>query len=55
MQFYTVKEIADILKLSTQQIRRMLRDKEIPAIKLGNEWRIPKKEFEEWVKKKMGS
>jgi excisionase family DNA binding protein len=50
--FYTVKELAEILKLSTEQIRRKLRNKEIPGVKIGNEWRVLKKDFEKWIKER---
>lgn len=36
----TVDEFAQIFKLTQAAIRRMIRDKEIPAIKIGKEYRI---------------
>ncbi len=38
---FTVDEVAKIFRLTQAAIRRMIRDKEIPAIKLGKEYRIP--------------
>ena len=36
----TVKEVASLLKTSRQQIRRMIQAGELPAVKVGREWRI---------------
>ena len=38
----TVKEAAALLKTSWQQIRRMIQSGELPAVKVGREWRIPR-------------
>lgn len=38
----TVKEAAALLKTSRQQIRRMIQSGELPAVKVGREWRIPR-------------
>ena len=38
----TVKEAAALLKTSLQQIRRMIQSGELPAVKVGREWRIPR-------------
>lgn len=37
----TVKEIAEQLKTTRQQIRKMIANGELPAVKVGREWRIP--------------
>lgn len=37
---YSVKEVAAILKTSCQQIRKMIQNEELPAVKVGREWRI---------------
>ena len=36
----TVKEAASLLKTSRQQIRRMIQSGDLPAVKVGREWRI---------------
>lgn len=40
-EILTVKEAAVLLKTSRQQIRRMIQSGELPAVKIGREWRIP--------------
>ena len=37
----TVAEAAELLKTSRQQIRKMIQLGELPAVKVGREWRIP--------------
>ena len=39
-QVLTVKEAAAILKTTRQQIRKMIQSGELPAVKVGREWRI---------------
>lgn len=39
-QLYTVKEIADILKLKPRTVRTMIAQGEIKAIRVRDEWRI---------------
>ncbi len=37
----TVKEVATLLKTTCQQVRKMIQSGELPAVKVGREWRIP--------------
>ena len=46
-RYYTVKEAAHILNCPPQSIYRFIHHNYIPAIKLGEMYRIPKKKFEE--------
>ena len=39
-QVLTVKEVAVLLKTTRQQIRKMIQSGELPAVKVGREWRI---------------
>ena len=40
-EILTVKEAAVQLKTTRQQIRKMIANGELPAVKVGREWRIP--------------
>lgn len=40
LKVYSVKEVAAILKTSCQQVRKMIQNEELPAVKVGREWRI---------------
>ncbi|MEV7228948.1 helix-turn-helix domain-containing protein [Polymorphospora sp. NPDC051019] len=46
---YTVKETAHMLSLSLGSTYALIRSGEIPAIKLGGRWAIPKRRFHEWL------
>ncbi len=39
----TVKEVAALLKTTCQQVRKMIANEELAAVKVGREWRIPMK------------
>ncbi len=47
IEIFTVKEAADILKTTKQQVRKMITSKELAAVKVGREWRIPKKSIDD--------
>ena len=40
MKLYTTQEAADILRVSRSHIRKMIKTKELPATKVGREYRI---------------
>ena len=48
---YTVKEIADVLKVTQETIRRHIRYKNIKAVKIGSDWRIHADERERLLRK----
>ena len=41
IQLLTVQETARLLRTTSQQIRKMIVNEELPAVKVGREWRIP--------------
>ena len=41
-EILTVKEVADLLKTTRQQVRKMIVNEELPAVKVGREWRVLK-------------
>lgn len=49
MDVYTTEEIADMLKMTPGGIRALIRNKKLPAIKVGSEYRIIKEDFEQWI------
>lgn len=46
---YTVKEVAHMLSLSLGGTYALIRTGEIPAIKLGGRWAVPKRRFHTWL------
>jgi excisionase family DNA binding protein len=49
-EFFSVKDIASLLDLSPVTITRWCKSGFIPAIKVGQQWRISASEFEAWLK-----
>jgi excisionase family DNA binding protein len=47
---YTAEEIAKYLKLHPYTIRRLAREKKIPAFRVGGQWRFRKDEIDRWSK-----
>ena len=41
IQLLTVQETARMLRTTGQQVRKMIVNEELPAVKVGREWRIP--------------
>ncbi|MQA04333.1 MAG: helix-turn-helix domain-containing protein [Streptosporangiales bacterium] len=46
---FTVHEVAHLLSLSPGSTYQLCRSGEIPALKLGNRWVIPKRRFHAWL------
>lgn len=51
-KFLTVKEAAAILKVNPETIREKLRKGQIPAFKLGKDWRISENNLNNYINKK---
>jgi excisionase family DNA binding protein len=48
----TVKEAAIFLRCSQSKIYRMLKNKEIPAFRIGSDWRFSASTLAQWLKTK---
>ncbi len=48
-EILTVKEAACLLKTTCNQVRKMIANGELPAIKIGREWRITMKSLVEFL------
>ena len=46
---YTVDEVAHLLSLSLGSTYALIRSGDIPALKLGGRWVIPKRRFHTWL------
>ena len=49
VKVYSVKEVAQTLKTTCQQVRKMIQNEELAAVKVGREWRIPVERLEEFL------
>ena len=51
-KFYTAEEIARLLRISTETVRRYVRTGKLKAVKLGGKFiRIDHKDFEDFIEK----
>lgn len=48
-RWMTVKDVAEYLQLSTDQIYRLAQQGKIPASKVGVRWRFKREKIDEWV------
>lgn len=49
IKVYSVEEIATILKTTRQQVRKMIQNEELPAVKVGREWRVTEESLQEFL------
>jgi len=42
--YYTPEEIARVMRVSRESVRRKLRQGEIEGVRFGRKWRVPRKE-----------
>ena len=47
----TIKEVADYLSVDRYTVYRLLAKKNLPAFKVGNQWRFERKMIEAWLTK----
>ena len=52
IQLLTLSEAADILQVSTRTLQRMIHSGEMPALKVGGQWRVRRALLRQWVEEK---
>ena len=50
MKTYTSTEIAEVLRVDAETIRRYLLAGKIKGIKIGNTWRVTEEEFQKFMR-----
>lgn len=50
-QLLTLEQVAEYLNVDRFTVYRLLNDKELPAFKVGNQWRFKRKLIENWLAK----
>ncbi|MBN1902009.1 helix-turn-helix domain-containing protein [Candidatus Sumerlaeota bacterium] len=50
VDYVTVEELAKNLKVSMRTIQRIIHRKQLPAIRIGRQWRFRKEWVDEWLK-----
>ncbi len=49
-ELLTVTETCRYLKITPRTLYRYLRNRQIPAFKLGKEWRFVRSDLEQWIR-----
>jgi len=49
LRFLTLRQVADVLQMSQRTVLRMARSKQLPAFKLGGQWRLRESELAKWL------
>ena len=49
LRLLTLKETADVLQLSGRTVHRMVKRKELPAFKVGGQWRVSERQLTKWM------
>jgi excisionase family DNA binding protein len=52
LKFLTLLEAAEMLQVSKRTLLRMIQQKEVPACKIGGQWRIRESQFRKWIEDK---
>jgi excisionase family DNA binding protein len=52
LRLITLETAADILQVSKRTLLRMIQKRDVPAIKVGGQWRIRASQFRRWVEYK---
>ena len=48
-EWLSVADICEYMGVSTFVVTRVLRSGELPAVKMGREWRVARLDFEDWL------
>ncbi len=51
-EFYTIKDIADKLKVCVNTVRALVKSKRLPALKVGHQWRITSGDLAQFIAQK---
>ena len=49
-QFYTVAEVAAMLRVHEQTVRTLISKRKLGALRVGAEWRISQEQFDQFVR-----
>jgi excisionase family DNA binding protein len=49
IRLLTLAEAAGLLHVSTRTLQRMIRSRDLPALKVGGQWRLRESQLAEWI------
>jgi excisionase family DNA binding protein len=55
IQLVTLSEAAALLQVSTRTLQRMIRSGELPALKVGGQWRLRETQLRQWIETRESS
>jgi excisionase family DNA binding protein len=55
IRLLTLNEAAELLQVSTRTLQRMIHSGEMPALKVGGQWRVREVQLRQWVENREGS
>ena len=54
IRLLTLSEAAKLLQVSSRTLQRMIRNGELPAFKVGGQWRLRETQLRQWVESRGG-
>ena len=54
IRLLTLAEAAQLLHVSTRTLQRMIRSSDLPALKVGGQWRLRESQLTEWIEQREG-
>lgn len=54
LQLLTLSEAARLLHVSTKTLQRMIRSGDLPALKVGGQWRLRESQLVNWIQSREG-
>lgn len=55
IRLLTLSEAAQLFQVSTRTLHRMIRSGDLPALKVGGQWRVRETQLEQWVQHRENS
>lgn len=52
LRLLTLPEAAELLHVSTRTLQRMIRRNELPAFKVGGQWRVRESQLIQWIERR---
>ncbi len=52
LRLLTLPEAAELLHVSTRTLQRMIRRKDLPAFKVGGQWRVRESQLTRWIERR---
>jgi len=49
IRLLTLAEAANLLHVSTRTLQRMIRSRDLPALKVGGQWRLRESQLADWI------